>query len=388
MAAKSSKAGGGDAKEGAAGMSAPLYLVFGDDEYRAATRAREIVGALCPAAEQDLGLEVVDGSARNSDEALAAIRRCIEAVRTLGFFGGRKVVWLRDATFFHDGEPGRFEDVKAAVGWLTDEIKAGLPEGNTLVITAAKVDGRSAFYKACKAAGAVEPFNIETSGWKAAEQASGFARQLFAEAGLRVGEGALASFLDRCGLQSRQIAQEVEKVSLYLGDRKEVAVGDIRAIVSPTREAAGWDLADAFGQRDVAAALGVLRQLAFQKVAPHVMLLGIMSRIRELMAYRECLDQGWVRMTGDGKWAKAEWAGPESAAAKIEAVLGRAPGAVHSYRLKVLCSQARGFDPAELARCHGLAVEAYERLITGAADGDVLVELFLIKTLGGESRAA
>lgn len=365
-----------------------LYLVYGEDEFKAAAHAKRLVEQLCPPAEQALGLELIDGQADTIEQAVTAIRRCLDAVLTVGFFGGRKTVWLRDATFFNEGEPGRFDDVKTAVARLTEEIKAGLPEGQVLVITADKVDGRSAFFKACKAAGAVAEYAVSESAYYAAEQATQFADHAFAEAGLQIDPQTMTRFLDRCGNQSRQIMQEVEKLRLYLGQGKSVSEGDVRLLVAPTREAITWDLADAFGRRDLPDALRTLRLLLFQKAKDHVLLLGLISRLRELIVFRSCIDQRWLRVTGEGRWAKADWQGPEDATAQVELLLGRSPASLHPYRRKTLAEQALRFEQAELARCHQLAVQTYDRLLSGTASGDVLLELFLLRALGGTRHAA
>jgi DNA polymerase-3 subunit delta len=391
MGAKAkAQASGEDAVRGAGGgdPGTSLYLVHGEDELKVTACAKRLIDQLCPPAEQALNLEIVDAMADRIEPAVEAVRQCLGAVLTVGLFGGRKVVWLRNATFFNEGEPGRFDDVKAAVAQLTEEIKKGLPEDHVLVVTAGKVDGRSAFFKACKAAGKVEEFAISEKPYEAAAQATEFAGHAFAEAGLQIDPQTLGRFLDRCGNQSRQIAQEVEKLRLYLGKGKSVSEADVRLMVAPTREGIAWDLADAFGRRDLVDALRTLRLLLFQRAKDHVLLLGLISRIRELMVFRACLDQRWIRVTGEGRWAKAEWQGPADAAAPLEAVLGRAPASLHWYRLKTMAEQAQRFESAELSRCHHLALETYERMISGAAGGDVLLELFLIRALGGTRHAA
>ena len=45
---------------------------------------------------------MVDGTVRNADEALQALAKLNEALQTLPFFGGNKVVWLRGANFLGD----------------------------------------------------------------------------------------------------------------------------------------------------------------------------------------------------------------------------------------------------------------------------------------------
>jgi hypothetical protein len=83
-------------------------------------------------------------------------------VATVGLFGGAKVVWLREASFFLRSPcPASLKQVKEAVARLTEEIKRGLLPGQRLLITAAKVHRGYAFYKACvRRPGAVVEYDL------------------------------------------------------------------------------------------------------------------------------------------------------------------------------------------------------------------------------------
>ena len=80
-------------------MADNVQFFCGNDEYLVGLNARKMVDKFCPAAEQSLSLEIIDGSASKIDDATFAIDSCIAAFRTVGLFGGKKVVWLRDASF-------------------------------------------------------------------------------------------------------------------------------------------------------------------------------------------------------------------------------------------------------------------------------------------------
>ncbi|MBI2438924.1 MAG: hypothetical protein HYV36_08965, partial [Lentisphaerae bacterium] len=68
--------------------SAQVSLLVGEDQFSAQAAARERIDRFIPPAEQTLGLEVVDAQADKIDQALTALRRCLEAIRTVGFLGG------------------------------------------------------------------------------------------------------------------------------------------------------------------------------------------------------------------------------------------------------------------------------------------------------------
>ena len=97
-------------------MANNVYLFCGNDEYLVGLNARKKVDQVCPEAEQSLSLEVIDGSASKIDDAVAAIDQCVGAFRTLGLFGGKKVVWFRDASFFKNTVIMKNEQVKRLLG--------------------------------------------------------------------------------------------------------------------------------------------------------------------------------------------------------------------------------------------------------------------------------
>ena len=69
------------------------------------------------------------------------------------------------------------------------------------------------------------------------------------------------AFLEKVGADTRKIVSEIEKLAVFMGTRKAVQVGDVKAITSASRGALAWDLADAFGKRELARAMQILRQL-------------------------------------------------------------------------------------------------------------------------------
>ena len=85
---------------------APIHAVVGSDESVVKTAAAELAASLTPAAAGDFGLEIIDGCADNAEQAAARIRSTIEALQTLPFFGGGKLVWLKNVNFLADNKLG------------------------------------------------------------------------------------------------------------------------------------------------------------------------------------------------------------------------------------------------------------------------------------------
>jgi DNA polymerase-3 subunit delta len=376
---------------GGAGSKAPaagFQLVYGEDEYRVSEEARRIVSALCPVGEQVTGLETIDGRVDTVAEAMTAIKKTLEAIRQVGLFGGGKVVWLKDANFLADTVTGRSEDVKELLKELGEEIQRGLAPDQSLIISASKVDGRSSFYKVCKATKRVTAFALERPGEKAEQAAMGWAREVFRDAGLSIRTDALQAFVQKVGTSGRQIHQEAGKLATYVGKGGEATVADVQAIVSPVREGIAWDFADAVATRRVPQALMILRQLLFQKESPIALVVGIENRFRELLLFRAAMDRGWLRVTGSEKWPKVDWLNSPEVDRACEAC-GQDPRGMHPVRGGKLAQQAGLFSPRELAAAHNAAVATHQQLVSCPVSPEVLLDVMVVKIAGKtKARAA
>ncbi len=365
-----------------------VYLVAGDDDFLIDRKARELVDALCPKEEQALGLEIIEGGVDVIDEAVQALAQCLEAVQTVGFFGGRKVVWLRNATFFSDSVLGKSEDVKGRVEELTKRVKAGLPEGQALVISALKVDGRTAFYKACKANAELSEFKTPDKPVEAEQSARERVAEIWKKLKLTpAGEEVIEQFLGRAGADTRRLVQESDKLAAYLGpDRRPVTVDDVRAVVSPGRESIAWDLADQIGHRNLAAALSTLRQLLFQRESPIGLIIGLEHRFRELAILKECMRRKWLRLESSGRFSKAVW-NLDAEGEETLAGFQRNPQKMHWFRVTKLAEQANQYSLRELLQAQSWLARTHEQMVSASMPQELALEFLVIRLVGGRARA-
>src|SRR5213082_4328935 len=127
--------------------AAKVYAVVGSDDVEVKHTAAELAEKLQPANAGDFGVEIIDGAADNADQAAARIRSTIDALRTLPFFGGEKVVWLKNANFLGDDQKARSAAVQSALEELSEMLDRGIGSEVTFLISAAEVDKRRGFYK-------------------------------------------------------------------------------------------------------------------------------------------------------------------------------------------------------------------------------------------------
>jgi len=356
-------------------MAKNVYLFYGNDEYLVGLNARKRVDALCPAVEQSLALEVIDGSAAKIDDAAAALDQCVAAFRTVGLFGGKKVVWFRAASFLKNAVILKNEKVKRLLGELASDIKAGLAEDQFLVISAPGVDKRSAFFKAVNAAGEVEEYAIPERDYEARPLALRRAVDLFKREGFAIDSAAADAFIEKTGFETRQIMNEVEKMALYKGDGKTIALADVQAITSASSEAIAWDFTDAIAERKLGEAIRLFRQLLFQKQTSVGLIIQIESLFQNLLRFREYMDAGWLRLDGN----RIQWSNdPELDDYFSE--MADDPRKMHWFRAGKLANQAMPYTARGLAARKQQVVDTHERMLSiGTIPHELMLETLLAR---------
>src|SRR6476660_9253641 len=106
----------------AAKPSSSLVLVFGEDDFAAKNRAKELYQQWT-AELGGMDHEIVDAAAANSTEALKALARLREALQTLPFFGSGKAIWFKDCNFLADERTALSQAVTEQLGELAQELK-------------------------------------------------------------------------------------------------------------------------------------------------------------------------------------------------------------------------------------------------------------------------
>jgi len=357
-----------------------IKLIHGTDEYLVSHHARKAVNALCPEAEQTLGLETVNGTVKTIDEAITALKTCLGALRTVGLFGGQKTVWLRDVSIFKDKVLPKNKEVKDLLLELAKDLKNGLPDGHHLVISTFGVDKRSAFYKTCVDVAEVEVYDLPEQDYKKRPIIRERAQKLFAKAGCRSNGGALDLFLEKVGLDTRQLVMEAEKLILYIGDRGEITVEDVKAITSSSAEAITWDFTDALGERRLDEALKVLRQILFQGESPVGVMFAIENLFQSLTQFRGYLDQSWLRM-GSGYGAQAVQWGSDPDMKELFDQLPTDPRKMHWFRVSKIGQQAKNYTSEELGICRKRLLETHEQLVSSGVPQGLILEMLVIKLI-------
>ncbi|MFA6564120.1 MAG: DNA polymerase III subunit delta [Verrucomicrobiia bacterium] len=364
--------------------TANLYLVCGGEEYLVKENARRLVKSLAPKGGAEFAVEIVDGTVTRADEAVKAVYRVLEAVNTMGFFSSEKLIWLKDANFFGADKTSGAAVVTEAVAELVAVVKKGLPAGVTLIVSAAEMDKRRAFYLACDKLGEVAVFDAIDPGrdrdWedKVTDFITAHARAL----GKNVSRQAVAQLIELNGANLRQIETELEKIAAYVGDRGAIEPADVRAVGSASREAIAWDLNDAVGHRDLGKALRLLDRLLFQGEEILGLLALVASRVRQLLILRELVDRKLLRPGGEYPHMKGQLDRlPASVRDEMPADRKLNPLLQHPFPVYKTLQQAANFTRPQLIRAMEWLLETNQQIVTGGMPGRLAMEELLARII-------
>lgn len=284
-------------KELREGKIRPLYILVGAERYLAHTslrRIQDVIGA-------GDTVSSYTGKEAKSDDVITALR-------TVPLLGGRPLVIIRDAENISKNM------VEALATYLESPVSS-----STLVLVAEKLDGRTKFMQLANKVGTViecKPLYMDKVPFWINIEVKRQGRQISMDA---------AKFLaEMVGSDLGQLASSIERVILYIGERKIIDVKDIEEAVTETHQHDIFELTDAVGGKKLSKAISLLHNLIANNESP-VLLVNMLARhFRILSRAKEVVN----RVSDPTEVAK---------------YLG-----VHPYFVKNYLTQAKNFSSGEL----------------------------------------
>ena len=278
----------------------PVYLITGGDRpkiQRALRRLRDRIG--------DDAVELLSTNDVGGEEAVAACN----SMGLLG--GGRRLVIVEDV------DRWKVADVKAVTAYL-----AGPAPDTVLALVAAELKKDSALAKACAKAGDVLVFDV------AKRRLPEWVAKQFADRGVKVDAEGARLLVEVVGEDPEELASEVDKISTWAGG-EHVGPREVELLAAGSAEVPGYELTDAWGRRDLAAALSACQNLLersgdpVSRTVPSLigLLVAHVGRVRACQALAE-----------EGLRAR-------EAAARLKR---------HPYYVEKLYAQTRNYGPDEL----------------------------------------
>jgi len=214
----------------------PVYWVEGEEEYYIDQVLHYAEHQILPESEAAFNLSVFYGR----DAAWADV---INACRRYPMFAERQVVLIKEAQHMRD----------------IDKLESYLeqPLSSTILVIGykdKKLDSRRKFAKLIKEKGVV----VTTKKLYEKDLRS-FAESLIQDKGLSIEPLALSLLLDHIGADLQRIQNELEKLSVNLGERKLITADDIERYVGISKEYNVFELQTALATRDTIRCLRIIR---------------------------------------------------------------------------------------------------------------------------------
>jgi DNA polymerase-3 subunit delta len=357
----------------------PLCLIFGDEDFLVRDRASQIYEGWCAVVGGE-DHEVIDGMVRNAAEALDALAKLDEAVQTLPFFGGAKVVWLRGANFLGDERTASSRDVTDRLNGLAKGWESFDWQGVQVLISAGKVDKRKTFFKTLKKVGAVEDLSIAEK--ERGSRAALIVRQRLAELGKKITSHVADELILLAGSNLQQLHSEADKLASYVGERDEVTRQDVHEIATRTKQAQAFALADALGERNLPKLLRVLDEELWvvkldSKKSPIALLYGLISKVRTMIFLKELTRLKWIRTGGGYPQFKSQLEAIPDDRMPDDRKFN--PKAMHPYMLFNALGHARRYSEEELTRAMDILLRCNRQLVSSSTDDTLLLQQALVQ---------
>lgn len=273
--------------EAAAGKLRPVYLVLGEERLF----VDRVVSALREAAAKG-GI-----SGFNEDKFTAGesqVHAILSAAKMVPMMAPRRFVLVRALDRWEKKEgddapaaPSKKGKVEASPLDELAEYTKDPPSTTVMVLCAPKLHGQRRIVTAAKKGGfivACEPLSRDAlPRW--IEQAA-------REKGHEVVPGVADLLAEIAGPELGYVADSVERLSLYVGPKAPITEDAVAAVVTRVRQSTVWEMLDALGRRQTAAALAILAD-AYDPRDGGLKLLGAVAwSVRQLVKFEAALRSG------------------------------------------------------------------------------------------------
>lgn len=363
-----------------------VNVLMGTDEARVKEAALMLVRSLTPPEAGDFSNDIIDGTADNSEHAGTICSNVCMALQMLPFFGGTKVVWLKYANFLADSGPGRGQDAVNGFERILDVVESGLGSDVRFVISATGIDKRRSAYKRISKIANIEIFDkpdTSRAGWEGPVLA--VASRKAKELGITFESGALELLVQMAGDDTRQMENELEKIDLYLGERRRAGLKTVQNMVSMSRAGVLWDLGNAIGKRDLPRALELLGTLMYQgQNAIGLLLAAIVPRVRSLLLIKDLGSRYKLNKFNYAGFCTSLEALPSTATSHLPRK--KDGTGFNAYPMFLAIPETGNFSLEELHTAFKACLTANTKLVTSSLDPKLVLERLLVGMLARQSR--
>ena len=370
----------------------PLLFIYGDDEFAVSQRARNVYRKWCEKEPVGGDNEIIEAHAVNTGEALKALVRLNESIKTFPFFGEGKIIWFKSCNYLGDDRTAKSSDVNSGLVGLASELKTFEWGKVKLIISSGKPDKRKAFYKALVKLADTEEFaaiSLDDRDWQAKTEQ--FVAAKLKSLGLVIKYPVISKISQLVGPDTRALTSECEKLASFVFSSEDITTSDVELIVTQGKHAKAFALGDALAERDLPKTLKRLEEDMWaaktdRKKSVIGLVAGLVNKMRSLLFARELLDLGLIQHVKGFAQFKSQI---ERLPAEIFGSDRRiSPLGIHPYVLFNATSQAQNYTREELVGAMDLLMQSNHRLVSSSLDESFVLQRTLTQIVAREAKAA
>lgn len=313
------------------GKIPPLTLLVGEEKYLTQEALDRFIRFVVPPESRGFNLEILDAGE-------AGAQRVRDALGTLPFLGGRRLVIIRNFENFREGEK------ESTLSRYFEKPDPSI----VVVLTAISLEKK----KKIKALLDKYAEVVEMKSLKADETKAWISKKALS-LGKNIDMDAMDHLLHCVGTRLEFLHNELEKAVAYVGDRKEITREDLKDLVGDLHVESIFALTDGVSEKNVEKALKALRNIMAHGSEP-LPILGMLAR--------------QFRLLWQAKWL----GGANTPPPQIASTIGISP-----YFVRSLIQQAKRFSEGELQSAFEKMKELDKRLKSTDTPPEVLLEKLL-----------
>ncbi len=283
------------------------YFISSDDDYLSANTAREIFEELCKDITDDMSKEIIDCTCNNASDVEKACSNAVEGARTMSLFGGKKVIWMRNANFFNN-TVGKSELAKTCIEKLLDFLEGLDADVASVVISACPVDRGTSAYKRFQKFADCQDFKIKDDFGNSAERLLETTKSLLLEKcktlEVKISAEALEALVSIVAGSPRMAIQELTKLATYVGfNGAEISEKNVLEMVPIFGDSGKFsDIAEAFYSGNLDLALETMHRYFFtnKSASARPIISTLQSQNSILIQIRALIEEGAVNASARG----------------------------------------------------------------------------------------
>ncbi len=325
-------------------MPGKLLLFYGEEEFLLNRELSALKEKLVPPGLETFAYQQIDGRRERFDEIIMNIQ-------SLPTFSATRLVIIKEPYFLKSAAGQKNEEEKDKQEQLLFSSLENIPEGVTVVIAVnGSVDLRQKAAQFLKKKAEVKEFKRLAS-WEE-DKVIGFVNGYLKEKKYTISADAAQLLIAVAGTALQNLSNELDKIIVYTGERKNITLADIKAAASQG-ELEAFELQDLFNRRSFADIYEVIGRMVKEGNSPIMIMGGFISQVRTMLQIKELIGQGRNQF-------------------EIAGYLKKNP-----YYIKQLYAGAQKYSLVELKKIFTELHQADIKIKSGQLEGRLAVELAL-----------